>query len=104
MGLNRPEAPSISALAALLAMDRTTLTANLKPLERRKFVALEVDSNDRRGRRVRLTDLGLDALAAALPVWERTHAELDVHLTRIGAPDMARHLWAITEQHHPKHT
>jgi hypothetical protein len=35
MSLNREEAPSIGSVSALLPMDRTTLTANLKPLERR---------------------------------------------------------------------
>ena len=39
MSLNRPEPPTIGNVAALLAMDRTTLTANLKPLERRGLVA-----------------------------------------------------------------
>ena len=38
MSLNREEAPSIGSVSALLAMDRTTLTANLKPLERRGLV------------------------------------------------------------------
>ena len=37
MSLNRPQPPSIGSVAALLAMDRTTLTANLKPLERRHW-------------------------------------------------------------------
>jgi DNA-binding MarR family transcriptional regulator len=35
MSLNRAQAPSIGQVSTLLAMDRTTLTANLKPLERR---------------------------------------------------------------------
>ena len=39
MSLNRPEPPSIGSVSALLAMDRTTLTANLKPLERRGLVS-----------------------------------------------------------------
>ena len=34
MSLNRPQPPQLGSVAALLAMDRTTLTANLKPLER----------------------------------------------------------------------
>ena len=38
MSLNRPEPPTSGSVAALLAMDRTTLTANLKPLERRRLV------------------------------------------------------------------
>src|SRR5215475_7422678 len=39
MSLNRPEPPSMGSVATLLAMDRTTLTAALKPLERRRLVA-----------------------------------------------------------------
>src|SRR5438445_11529660 len=49
MSLNRPEPPKIGSVAALLAMDRTTLTANLKPLERRGLVNVTVDAADRRG-------------------------------------------------------
>jgi DNA-binding MarR family transcriptional regulator len=49
MSLNRPKPPSIGSVAALLAMDRTTLTANLKPLERRGLVETAVDPADRRG-------------------------------------------------------
>ena len=35
MSLNRPEPASMGSVSTLLAIDRTTLTANLKPLERR---------------------------------------------------------------------
>ena len=55
MSLNRPEPPTIGNVAALLAMDRTTLTANLKPLERRGLVELRIDDADRRSRRLILT-------------------------------------------------
>ncbi len=50
MSLNRPHAPSMGAVAALLAMDRTTLTAALTPLDRRGLVEIVVDPADRRGR------------------------------------------------------
>ena len=43
MSLNREDAPSIGNVSALLAMDRTTLTANLKPLERRGLVKVSID-------------------------------------------------------------
>lgn len=75
--LNRPEPPTIGAVANLLAMDRTTLTANLKPLERKGLLAVEIDPKDRRGRRIRLTEAGLATLAEATPIWERTHAAID---------------------------
>ena len=77
MSLNRPEAPTIGSVAALLAMDRTTLTANLKPLERRGLVKVSVDSEDRRSRRMSLTPAGRMLLAAAFPVWRRTQAEIE---------------------------
>src|SRR5215472_12109087 len=51
MSLNRPEPPSIGSVASLLAMDRTTLTAALKPLQRRGLVTVMVDADDRRSRR-----------------------------------------------------
>jgi DNA-binding MarR family transcriptional regulator len=48
MSLNAPQPPTIGTISALLAMDRTTLTAALKPLERRGLVAVSVDESDRR--------------------------------------------------------
>ena len=77
MALNGPTPPSIGAVAALLAMDRTTLTANLKPLERRGLVETAVDPDDRRGRRLILTKAGHRTLQAALPIWKRTHRDVD---------------------------
>lgn len=65
------------SVASLLAMDRTTLTAALKPLERRGLVVSVADPEDRRSRRLALTDAGRSLLAGALPSWTRTHAELD---------------------------
>jgi len=79
-GLNRPEPPTIGAVADLLAMDRSTVTANLKPLERRGAVTLAVDAKDRRGRRVALTEVGRALLAEATPIWVREHGVLEAEL------------------------
>src|ERR1700678_4330874 len=48
MSLNRPEPPSMGPVASLLAMDRTTLTAALKPLERRGLVNVTPGPANRR--------------------------------------------------------
>ena len=77
MALNRPAPPSIGALAQFLAMDRTSLTAALKPLERRGLVQVLPDQNDRRSRLVQITTDGVALLEAALPTWRATHAALD---------------------------
>ena len=50
MSLNRPEPPPMGPVADLLAMDRTTLTAALKPLERRGLVRIGQNKIDRRSR------------------------------------------------------
>jgi len=77
MSLNRPEPPQMSDVAAVLAMDRTTLTAAVKPLERRGLLEIRIDAEDRRSRRLSLTAAGKETLMAALPIWKRTHKLLD---------------------------
>ena len=88
MSLNRPAPPTIGDVAQLLAMDRTTLTANLKPLERRKLLEIVVDEKDRRNRRLKITAAGRRTLAAATDVWRSTHDAVDRLLSR--SPDFLR--------------
>ena len=89
MSLNRPEAPTIGAVAALLAMDRTTLTAALKPLRRRRLIKIATDHDDQRARRLELTPLGRKLLARAVPVWANSHAAVEARLGP-GEPDRLR--------------
>ena len=89
MSLNRPKAPGMGSVSELLAMDRTTLTAALKPLERRGLVTVEVDPEDRRGRLLYLTPRGKSLLARAAPVWEQAHVQLEAML-EVGEPDRLR--------------
>ncbi len=83
--LNRPNPPSIGSVAALLAMDRTTLTANLKPLERRGLVKTAVNPADRRGRFLTLTGTGQTLLRSAVPIWKHTHLEAETLLVKTDA-------------------
>lgn len=88
MSLNRPEPPPMGPVASLLAMDRTTLTAALKPLERRGLVKVEQDKTDRRTRILILTAKGRQLLAHAVPVWQTTHDEVERQLP--DSPDTLR--------------
>jgi DNA-binding MarR family transcriptional regulator len=95
MSLNRPEPPDMASVASLLAMDRTTLTAALKPLERRGLLNVTADATDRRVRRLKLTAEGMNLLASAMPIWESTSAEVEARLDD-GDPDrLRRNLRAI---------
>jgi DNA-binding MarR family transcriptional regulator len=64
-------------VASLLAMDRTTLTAALKPLERRGLVKISPDPADRRSRILQLTGKGEQLLASAVQLWESTQREVE---------------------------
>jgi DNA-binding MarR family transcriptional regulator len=80
MSLNRPKPPNLSSVASLLAMDRTTLTAALKPLERRGLLVVMVDPADKRGRLIALTAEGMRLLSDVTPIWQSTHQELEQQL------------------------
>jgi DNA-binding MarR family transcriptional regulator len=80
MSLNRPAPAGMGAVASLLSMDRTTLTAAIKPLQRRGLVTVKADPSDGRGRLMALTAAGRAALAGAVPIWERVQASLEERL------------------------
>jgi DNA-binding MarR family transcriptional regulator len=89
MALNRPHPPTMGPVAQLLAMDRTTLTAALKPLERDGLVTISTDPKDGRNRLLILTESGHDALIAAVPIWRDTHAAIEAALPALH-PDELR--------------
>lgn len=93
--LNRPSPPTIGSVAELLAMDRTTLTANLKPLERRGLVEIAVDKDDKRSRRLGITAAGRALLARAYPVWRDTHTAIEFKIERGSADDLRKALMAL---------
>jgi DNA-binding MarR family transcriptional regulator len=89
MSLNREKPAGMKSVASLLAMDRTTLTAALKPLRRRRLVKVAPDPADRRGRLMTLTGRGRKALIRAVPVWRKTHSAVEA-LLGDGDPDRLR--------------
>ncbi|MAM13606.1 MAG: hypothetical protein CML23_24755 [Rhizobiaceae bacterium] len=95
MALNRPEPPRIAEVAMVLAMDRTTLTASVKPLERRGLLKSFQDPEDKRIRRLKLTDAGLDLLERAVPVWRETHDRLEA-VVADDLPRLRENLLALT--------
>ena len=95
MALNQSEPPSMAPVARLLAMDRTTLTAALKPLEKRGMIGVEPAPKDRRSRRLRLTKAGHAVLLSALPIWRQTHADIETALPMFNMEELRASLLAL---------
>jgi DNA-binding MarR family transcriptional regulator len=70
---------SVSRLAELAVMDRTTLARNLDLLEREHLVRVQ-PGTDARVREVSLTNQGQKRLAAALPYWEEAQSQVTMKL------------------------
>ena len=85
----------MGSVAQLLALDRTTLTANIKPLERRKLVKVIPDKSDKRARLLLLTSAGQDLLVKAYPIWEAEHAKVD-KLISCGGDRLRQDLLALS--------
>lgn len=88
----------IGALAEKLVTDPTTLTRILRPLERRKLLVLAQDPEDRRSRRLHLTDKGREAYAAARPAWAQAQREVDRMLGEKDAAALNKSLGLILER------
>ena len=71
---------SLTRLARQMAMDRTTLTRNVRPLERKRLLRV-VPAEDRRLRVLELTDEGLALLVDSVPLWKEAQTRV---LTRHG--------------------
>lgn len=96
MSLNRPDPPPMGPVANLLAMDRTTLTAAIKPLQRRGLVRVAKDENDRRNRILLLTAKGRKLLARAVPIWHNAHVELEERLWGAKLDDLRAYLMTVS--------
>ncbi len=80
INLLKAEPPSIGKLADALGTDRTTITANVKPLERRGLLEIQRDKADARTRRVALTEAGRSLLADAVERWRKVNAAVEQDL------------------------
>jgi DNA-binding MarR family transcriptional regulator len=76
IALSGEQGGPMSATAEVLAMDGTTLSRNLQPLEKAGLVRVGRDSADRRVRIALLTPAGRRLIQQALPLWKRAHRQV----------------------------
>ncbi len=67
---------TLTKLAEMTVTERTTLTRNLTILEKKGLIVIE-PGKDRRERQVSITELGLEVLIAAVPLWEAAQAHIE---------------------------
>jgi DNA-binding MarR family transcriptional regulator len=69
--------PTMGELATYLVIDRSALAENLKPLVRQDLIVVSMCEQDKRTRRVRLTDAGYVKLSASMDLWRQAHRRFD---------------------------
>jgi DNA-binding MarR family transcriptional regulator len=89
------EAPTMAELASVLAMDRSTLGHNLRPLEREGLINLRADAEDHRQRRVALTARGKARFRNAEPFWQAAQDQFDKVFGEAEAADLRATLLGI---------
>lgn len=74
--VSRIKSLSVNELAEYLVMERTTLTRNLKPLQKEDLLKIVPDMRDRRSKRIEITVKGLKIQQTALPYWQKAQDQM----------------------------
>ena len=72
---------NIQSIAHQLNMDRTTTTAALKPLEKRKLIKITASKEDSRVKLVSITSLGISLLIKAIPAWQKIQDQMKADIS-----------------------
>ncbi|MDE8754999.1 MarR family transcriptional regulator [Pectobacterium polaris] len=94
--LARYDCLTIGQLAEKLFMDRTTLSSNLKPLERDGFI-VRCNSTDRRRKIFQLTLLGKTMLEQAFPLWQQAQSGFENNYGKSRAEHLRNELKLVLE-------
>jgi DNA-binding MarR family transcriptional regulator len=68
-------ARTLTEMASTLIMDRTTLTRNLKPLEKLGLIST-IEPRDKRSKAYALTDKGRETLTKGIPLWQAAQTKI----------------------------
>jgi DNA-binding MarR family transcriptional regulator len=90
--LTRDGSHSVSSLAELLHTDQTTLTRNLRLMEKRGLIAQMTAPEDRRRKVIRITPEGQRLFRKALPLWQQAQAEVTRRLGQTQTTQLNRQL------------
>lgn len=91
----RASPPSLAELADVLVLDRSALGHNLRPLQRDGYVALLPGADDRRVRRIVLTEAGLAKFREAREHWRRAQSRFAEVIGETEAAALREQLLAV---------
>lgn len=97
--LSRMNELSITELAEHLVMDRTTLTRNLKPLEKEGYLTIMPGITDKRSRRIVLTHSGKAVQKMAMPYWLQAQSEMVAFMGEENTGQLINHLRVLSKTH-----
>jgi DNA-binding MarR family transcriptional regulator len=80
--IDRNPGITVSELAKLLLMDQTTVTRNLRVLEKSGYIHMEPEVTDHRTKRIQVADIGMSKMDEARPLWEKAQLEMERILGR----------------------
>ena len=83
---------TVSELAKLLLMDQTTVTRNLRVLEKSGYIHMEPEVTDHRTKRIRVADIGMSKMDEARPLWAKAQLEME---RALGREDMEKLLGSL---------
>ena len=96
VALAGPGGAAIGALAAEMRLDPTTLTRNLRPLQRAGYLTVTRSASDARAKIVTLTRKGEKTIEALYPLWQRAYARIGAALGPRALAELNRNLDAAT--------
>lgn len=99
--LSQVGAMTVTDLAEHLVMDRTTLTRNLKPLEKEGYLTILPDIIDKRSRRIALTTTGKAAQEMAMPYWQQAQSEMVCFMGEEDTKQLIGYLRRLSTIHRP---
>jgi DNA-binding MarR family transcriptional regulator len=97
--LNSTDSVTITELANYLVMERTTLTRNLKPLEKEGYLKIIPDIHDRRSRRIKITSSGEKIQKAAMPYWREAQEKMVSFMGKTNSKQFISDLQFVATSH-----
>lgn len=99
--LSRMDTVTVTDLAEYLVMDRTTLTRNLKPLEKGGYLTILPNMSDKRSRNITITRTGQKAQETATPYWQQAQNEMIAFMGEEDTKQLINSLQKISTLHQP---